>query len=393
MVFRHMALLLTFATAWPLCGQTRQGPHRPLPHPQTTGPQSRSQAATFSPSTAQIQTPLYVNGRVILETGRAALEPVSVGLNCGETSLQLIHTDLDGYFRFVLGAGIQSNMDFSASEGAPSGLAGLGSGPRGLFGCEVRLFVPGYAPVTKTITEPPDIQGIDVGILLLRPLEGVRGFSVSETSLLVPSGARKEFDKAESDFRNNRLPSAVQHLEKAVAQDDKYAAAWNQLARIYVVNHETEKANLAYRKAIAGDPRYIPPYIGLANLELQMEQYESAIEYAQKALALDAHTADARFIEAAAEFHLNRLDAAAKNAQEVEKDTHQNIPQVHLLLADIFMKKHDPSNAAVQMRAYLKESPRGPSAEDVKRNLALVEKLTADDTAKLSEPQTGSISR
>jgi len=171
MLFRHMALLLTFATAWPLWGQTRQGPHRPLPHPQTAGPQSQSQVATVSPSMPQTQIPLYVNGRVILETGRTALEPVSVGLNCGETSLQLIHTDLDGYFRFVLGAGIQSNMDFSASEGAPSGLAGLGSGPRGLLGCEVRLFVPGYAPVTKTITEPPDIQGIDVGILLLRPLE------------------------------------------------------------------------------------------------------------------------------------------------------------------------------------------------------------------------------
>jgi tetratricopeptide (TPR) repeat protein len=332
-----------------------------------------------------------------LDTGQAVPEPVSVGLSCGTTTLQLIHTDLEGYFQFVLGAGIQSNMDFSASMGMPTGLAGLGSLSRGLFGCEVQLSVPGYAPLTKTITEPPDIQGIDVGILLLRRLAGVKGFSVSETSLLVPSGPRKEFDKANKDLYNNHLPSAIQHLEKAVAQYDKYAAAWNQLGRIYRASHETEKAQQAYEKAIASDPQYIPPYVGLANLELQAEHYESAIEYAEKALALDPRIAAARFIEAVADFHLNRLDAAQESAQEAEKEPHQSVPQLHALLANIFLQMQDYSNAAAQMRAYLKESPRGPFAETVKRDLAQIEKSTADASSKSgapsSQPQTASIPR
>lgn len=397
-MFRHIVLLLTVLTGWPLWSQTRQGPHRPPVHPGTTESSTRSQSQIpIQPVTPQIQTPLYVNGRVILDTGQAAPEPVSVGLICGMATLQLIHTDLDGYFRFVLGAGIQGNMDFSASAAMPLGLAGLGSATNGLFGCEVQLFVPGYAPFSRTITEPPDIQGIDVGILLLRPLSGVKGFSISEASLLVPSGARKEFDKAFKDLRNDHLPSAIQHLEKAVAQYDKYAAAWNQLGRIYWASHETEKAQDAYEKAIASDPQYIPPFVGLANLELQTQQYESAIEYAEKALALDPRIADARFIEAAADFHLSRLDAAEKSAREAEKGPHQSIPQLHLLLANILLQKQDSSNAAEQMRAYLQESPAGPSAEEVKGDLAQIEKSMANANGKLgaplSQPQVASIPR
>src|SRR5207245_7510710 len=44
----------------------------------------------------------YVNGRVVMDTGQPVTEPVSVELNCGTRSLQVVHTDLRGYFRFTL---------------------------------------------------------------------------------------------------------------------------------------------------------------------------------------------------------------------------------------------------------------------------------------------------
>ena len=51
-----------------------------------------------------------------MDTGQPVPEPVSVALGCGIRPLQVIHTDLKGYFQFTLGAGTQSNMDFSASN-------------------------------------------------------------------------------------------------------------------------------------------------------------------------------------------------------------------------------------------------------------------------------------
>src|SRR5690242_12824994 len=68
----------------------------------------------------QMQTPMYVTGRVLLmDTGQPAPEPVSVQLNCGMNLLQAIQTDLKGYFQFVLGAGPQGNANLSAADQTP----------------------------------------------------------------------------------------------------------------------------------------------------------------------------------------------------------------------------------------------------------------------------------
>ncbi len=344
--------------------------------------------------TPQIQTPAYVRGRVIMNTGQPVPEPVSVGLNCGTQLRQAIYTDPKGYFEFVLGAGPQGNMDMSASNdtkgpgsgnmsraGGFGGRGGVGDPGNRLLGCELRVSVAGYEPLTKDITDPGDITGIDAGTLQLHRLAGVEGSSISVTSLLVPGNAHKEFDKAASDLRSNHLASATQHLEKAVSQYDKYAAAWNLLGGIYSSSGEKEKANKAYAKAIASDPQYIPPYVGLATLQLQDEEYENALETAGKALALDPRIGLASFVQAAADLRLNRLDDAEKSARNAEQQPHQNIPQVHAVLAQIFVEKQDYANAAAEMRAYLKEAPQGNFAAEIKKSLDDIDKSTASATS------------
>jgi tetratricopeptide (TPR) repeat protein len=275
---------------------------------------------------------------------------------------------------------IQSDTNLSASDdtiapyspngvGLPGGFggtAGSGASENSSLDCEKQGSVSGYLAGTKTLSDPADVGGISV------------------TSLLVPSSARKEFEEANNDVRisNNRLASAEQHLEKAVAQYDKYAAAWNELGTIYSTNRETDKATQAFAKAIAGDPQSVQAYVGLAALQLQTEQYESAIETAGKALQLDPRAGLANLVEAAANFKLNRLDAAEKLAQDAEKQPPQTIPQLHILLAEIYVQKRDVSNAAAEMRAYLKESPQGPFADSVRKDLARIGKSAADGHSK-----------
>jgi tetratricopeptide (TPR) repeat protein len=345
-----------------------------------------------------MQNPAYLTGRVIMDNGLPVPEAVSVGLICGSRSVQVIRTDLKGYFQFTLGAGIQSNADMSADNDtslsptasgvrSDSGFGGLGRSGTDLLGCDVQVSVPGFQPISKVITDPGDIGNTDAGTMQLRRIVGVEGSSISVTSLLVPDNARKEFDKGDKDARSNKLVSATQHLEKAVAEYDKYAAAWNELGNLYLANHETEKADKALEKAIAADPKYIPPYMTLASLELQNAQYESALETAGKALELDPSSGQASFIQAGADFKLNRPDAAEKSALDAQKQPHQNIPQLHVLLAEIFVQKHDYVNAAAQMRAYLKEAPQGRLASEVKHDLEQIEKSAAGTDSSSSQPR------
>jgi len=386
--------LLALLIAFPASAQ-KGGSQGPAPsQPSTSGPVG--QPGVTQPINPQSQVATFVKGRVVMDGGQPVPEPVSVALNCGMRVVQAIHTDSKGYFEFVLGSGLQGNMDMSASNDTvgpatggmtlPGGLGGGGIGGLGdsggrLLGCELRVSVGGYEPLSKNITDSGDITGIDVGTLQLRRLAGAEGSSISVTSLQIPSNARKEFDKASSEISKNHLDSAKEHLEKAVSEYDKYAAAWNQLGAVYSSTGETEKANQAYAKAITSDPHYIPPYIGLAALQLQTEDYKDAADTAGKALALDSRIGVASFIRAAADVQLNRLDEAEKDAVNAEREPHESFPQVHVVLAQIFVAKQDYSNAAGEMRAYLKEAPQGNFAVEIKKSLDEIDRTTASAAA------------
>ncbi len=203
----------------------------------------------------------------------------------------------------------------------------------------------------------------------------------------MPNDARKEFEKGEKEARSSHFDLAAQHLEKAVTEYDRYAAAWNDLGDVYAIDGETEKSRQAFQKAIAADPHYIPPYLGLAELEMQNQEIEPAVETAGKALELDPSIAIANFIQTVGYFKLNRLDDAEKSAQITERGPHQNMSDLHAVHAQIFLEKQDYSDAAVQMRAYLKEVPQGRYVDVMKKDLQQIEKSEADAGTKSDWPQ------
>lgn len=398
-----IAGLLALMIAWPAWGQNSgsgsSGSKPSAPSSGSSGSNTSGRTNNPAQPTGQMQTPLYVNGRVLLDTGQPVQEPVSVGLTCGMRSLQTIHTDSKGYFQFTLGAGPQGNMDLASAEQGPistgigmnfpSGAGGIGAsgGFGALTGCELRVSVAGYLPLTDTITGPGEMNTIDVGTLQLRRIAGVTGTSISVTSMLVPKDAKKEFDKGAEDLRNKKVPSATEHLEKAVAQYDKYAAAWSELGSIYSAGNETDKARQAFEKSIAADPHYIPPYIGLGVLLIQTQDYEAAIDTAQKALALDPTLGVADYLLALGNFKLDRMPAAEKSGLDAEKLPHGNFPQLHAMLADIFMLKQDYPHAAAEMRAYLKEAPNGPFAAETKKNLDQIAQSSPGSDSASAQPE------
>jgi len=155
----------------------------------------------------QPRGPMFVSGRVLLETGKPVPEPVTVELNCGLRPLQVIHTDLGGYFTFSLGTGMQSNFEFSAANESPTSFGGgsRANSPQGfagsLRGCELRLSVAGFHPINHIIAQHMDLGRVEVGTLRLQRLANVSGSAISVSSLLVPDEARKEFERAIKDFQ------------------------------------------------------------------------------------------------------------------------------------------------------------------------------------------------
>ena len=375
---------LSTVVTWTVQGHAQGTTPRPSQPPTTSTPGRPPSGQQPSRTMDQMQGPVYVSGRILLDSGRPVPEPVSVELNCGMRPLQVIHTDLGGYFTFTLGSGFQSNMDFSASNESPMGMTATrgnvsGGASGSLTGCELRVSVPGYHPLTFTMRDRADLGRYEVGTLHLRRIAGVEGSAISVTSLMVPNNARKEYEKGLKELHSNHADAAQQHLEKAVAEYDKYAAAWNELGQIHLSKHQGDQAREAFQKAIAADPQYTQPYTSLARLELESQHYESAVDTAAKLLELDPSITYASFIHAVGSFNLNRLDVAEKSARDAEKGEHGNLPQIHALLAQIFMQKQDYPRAVLQMRDYLKESPNGQFAAQIKKDLEQIQ--SAQSTA------------
>ena len=327
----------------------------------------------------QPRGPMFVSGRVLLETGKPVPEPVTVELNCGLRPLQVIHTDLGGYFTFSLGTGMQSNFDFSAANESPTSFGGgsRANSPQGfagsLRGCELRLSVAGFHPINHIIAQHMDLGRVEVGTLRLQRLANVSGSAISVSSLLVPDEARKEFERAIKDLQGKKTKSAREHLGKAIAKHDQYAAAWYQLGRIELSDGERDKASQAFERAIGIDPQYVPPYMDLAILQVQEQQWQAAVQTTGKALAMDSSLGYASFLQAIGNFNLNEFDAAEESARTAEKMPHENIPQVHALLADILLRREEYVDAVAEMRKYLEEAPEGQFAEQMKKNLAQLE--------------------
>ncbi len=390
-----VAVSLVFLFALPLLAQKGEPPKTPS-QPAPAQPGAPVPAVQTGPA---VQNPPFVYGKILTESGVALPDSTSIELDCATQYAKAVHPELNGTFQFDLRATQQSDEDMSAavnpSDGqgmAPIGpmnaAANSGVSPE-LSDCNLRISAPGYQPLSKFVDmHSGDVGGVNMGTVVLSPTFIEQSSEISVGSLMVPKKAQKEYQKGENDLRRSDLPSATHHLEKAVADYDKFAPAWNDLGRIYLSAHQNEKAGEAFTKAIAADSGYVPAYLNLAELQIQAGQYADAAETAGKALAVQPGLPPASYLEALADFKLNRFAAAEQNARDAERAPHENIPQLHLLLTDILLQTKDYSGAVQEMQSYVKEYPNGRFVGEVKTRLPQIEKLAAEANAQSPAPQT-----
>jgi tetratricopeptide (TPR) repeat protein len=200
--------------------------------------------------------------------------------------------------------------------------------------------------------------------------------TVSVARLQVPGRASHEFQKACGDFKDEKLNAAEEHARKAVKLDPDYAAAWVLLGQILHADHKDPEAIEACQSAKKADPKYAPPYICLAGFAASANDWDEAYSLSNQALSLDpASDPYAYLYTATADFHLKHVDQAelyAKSAEKLDKWNH--IPEVHILLAQIYEVKGQPSDEVRELRKFLKNSPHNADWQAARTHLGEVER-------------------
>lgn len=246
--------------------------------------------------------------------------------------------------------------------------------------CDLRARLSGYRSQSVSLAMRRPMDDPNIGVILVhRQSTGEEGTTVSAISLAAPKDARKAFDKARDSFKKNKVDDAAKNYQKAVDLYPKYATAWYELGRIHAAQGRPDDARKAFESARESDPKYVEPYIQIALLASKNMQWREVADLTDRAIKLDAFDyPQAFFFNAVANYNLKNVDAAEKSAREAERlDTRHQFPQASHLLGVILAQRQDYTGAAEHMRSYLKLAPNAADADNVRKQLDQVEKMTA----------------
>jgi tetratricopeptide (TPR) repeat protein len=218
---------------------------------------------------------------------------------------------------------------------------------------------------------------------------GVHSPTVSAKRLAVPSKATAEFQRACGAFKGRKYSEAEEHLRKAIEVYPDYPAAWVVLGQVLESEKKPDDAQEACKKARDLDPDYVASYLCLGEFAANDGKWDKLSELSGRALEIDpVGNPYALYFAADACLHLNQLSQGEMHAQAAVKlDTWHHMPELHLLLAEIYKTAGNVQGEIAQLREFLKVAPNSKDATQAKTMLVQLEAAPGGGPAA---PKSGS---
>lgn len=248
--------------------------------------------------------------------------------------------------------------------------------PHGGHGPVLQTAEPGFTPTTNSRATPADYSRLIHQEACESWTEAaVYSPTVSVARLAVPAKARGEFQKACGKLKLNNFPAADAEARKAVEIYPDYAAAWVVLGQALTGENKVDQAVQACKRAMKVDPTYAPPYICLAQFAERTNDWDDVYEFSDRARSLDpAHNAYPYFYAAMADLHLKRYAQAEFEGRSAERlDTDNDIPRLHLLLAQVYRATGDKTDEAIELHKFLQSSPHDSEWQNTRATLAAIQ--------------------
>jgi Flp pilus assembly protein TadD len=198
------------------------------------------------------------------------------------------------------------------------------------------------------------------------------GPMTSAAQLKVPSGARKSFDKGVGALQQKDYKKAAEFFEKATAAYPQYDAAYDNLGVALMNLGQAEKARAAFEHAVQLNDKNADADRNYSRLLISTKEYVAAKELLQKALMVEPQDPSSLTLLAIAQFKTGDFDGALQSAQKVHSLSHEGYAVAHYVAGKVFENKHEFGNATTEYQLYLRESPNGPEASQVRASLARV---------------------
>jgi Tfp pilus assembly protein PilF len=311
----------------------------------------------------------YLVGNVVVVGGELPWDPIPITVTC------------DGKISSTADADPKGNFEIAAAAKTTTlGIEGSKTKPVTEFvGCTVAATLPGFDSTPITIANRTIADSTDIGTIKLSREAGAAGGAVSVTTTAAPKEAMKAFEKARSEWQEQKPDRAQHDLEKAVQIYPQFAEAWYQLAKLQQVSSPKD-AGASFAKAVAADPKFVPPYEHLVPFAAQAGKWQEVADDTARELEFNPRgTVQIWYYHALANYKLNRKDVAEASATKaLAMDPLHTQPNTEQLLAVILADKQDYAGALAHLKNCLTYLPSGQNADTVKQQVAQLEKIVPD---------------
>ena len=181
-----------------------------------------------------------------------------------------------------------------------------------------------------------------------------------------PKSARKEYEKGSRALAARELPEARTHLEKALSEFPCYARAQADLAVVLTERHELQAAEAALRKAMQCDPGFPDAYTQLGQLLNAEKKFTESVDLLQDGLRRSPGTWQLYYQQAIAHYGLKQYSQAEEEYLKVQSLNPNPPADLHVKLADVYLKENAYGKAYAEMQAYLQAEPEGRFASKIK---------------------------
>jgi tetratricopeptide (TPR) repeat protein len=340
---------------------------------------------------------MFLRGRIATPDGAPVPNDLLVQRVCNNRVRQEVYASLRGDFSMQLGSRTdnfpEASAEASSSNGVTNRNSDMGISRRELTTCDLRVSASGFQARVISLMGLDTVGGsIDVGAVVVQRAGKVEGATLSATPYKAPKDARRAYEKGLQAERNGKLADAHKYFETAVEIYPKYLNAWFQLGTVLQKENQNDAARKAYIQATTIDTKFLPPYLSLASMAFEAENWTEVLSLTGHILDFDPFNhadvtgyiidldplnyAEAYFYNAAANYNLNKIEAAEKSALKAEHvDLRTSFPQLHLLLAHIYARKNNYATAISELQMYLELAPHAKNADQVREQLAKLQKL------------------
>jgi Tfp pilus assembly protein PilF len=290
-----------------------------------------------------------ISGQILLPSGRPASGSIQVTLSSDRTPMMTAFTNERGEFRFN----------------------DLGEGT--YF---IRVAVEGdaYEPLTQEIMFSRSSMSKMIFYLREKSATGSKkpgGGTVSAVDLDVkaPADAKKEYGKATKLIEKGDSQKAIECLSRAIAIYPDYLTARNELGVQYLKLKRLTEAVEQFETVIQRNPKHFNARFNLGLVYIEEKDYKNAVEQLSEAVAIDSARPDAHMFFGVAFLQTGDLDGAARELSKTLTLGGQQYAIAHYYLAHVYLRQGGRDMAKAQLEAYLKDSPSGDRAVEVKSML------------------------